>query len=180
MMIKANAVAGDGRVTNNQGFTIIELIVVMVIMGVLLTMATLSYQTIQQRTDVEQKVKRMHTDLMNIRIRAMQRGRNHFVSMPTGTTTYRIYEDTFTSPDGNGVPDMASDTLLSSQSVAPYTLVLQTAAMSPVTFNSKGLVTTQTGWVRINATTVGEYDCIFIDQIRTGMGKMNGANCDVK
>jgi hypothetical protein len=91
-----------------------------------------------------------------------------------------MYEDTFTSPDGNGVLDMANDTQLSSQSVVPYTLVLQSAAVSPVQFNSKGLVTTQTGWVRINSTADGEYDCIFIDQIRTGMGKMNGTNCIVK
>lgn len=179
-MATANTAARDGVVMNKQGFTIIELIVVLVIMGILIAMATLSYQSLQQRADVEQKVKRMYTDLMNTRIRAMQRGRIHFVTMTTGATTYSIYEDTFTAPDGDGVPDTAKDTLLSSQSVAPYTLELQTAAMSPVQFNTKGLVSGTTGWVRINATTIGEYDCIFIDQIRTGMGKMNGANCDVK
>lgn len=179
-MMKANAVAGDDRVMNKKGFTLVELIVVIAIMGVLITMAMFSYQTIQQRADVEQKVKRMYTDLMNTRIRAMQRGREHFVFMPTGATTYSMYEDTFTAPDGDGDPNTANDTLLSSQSVAPYTLVLQTADMSPVRFNSKGLVTSPTGWVRIDSTAGGEYDCIEIGQIKRGMGKMNGTNCDVK
>ena len=155
-----------------------ELIVVIVIMGVLLTMATLSYQTLQLRYDVEQKVKKMYTDLMNTRIRAMQRGRDHFVSLASANA-YSVYEDG-PAPDGDGSFNTANDTLLSTQSVAPYTLVLSTGTMTLVQFNSKGLVTGTTGWVRINSTADGEYDCIFVDQIKTGMGKINGANCTIK
>jgi prepilin-type N-terminal cleavage/methylation domain-containing protein len=180
-MTTANAAAINRRVTNKRGFTIVELIVVIAIMSILLAMAFLSYKDIQQRNDVEQKVKIMYAELMNVRIRAMQRGRDHFVTLPTGSTMYRIYEDG-PAPDGDSSFNTASDTLLSLQSVAPYTLVLSTATISLVQFTAKGLLSagTPTGWVRINATTTGEYDCIFIDQIRTGMGKMNGANCIIK
>jgi prepilin-type N-terminal cleavage/methylation domain-containing protein len=180
-MTTAYAAAGNSVLKNGKGFTLLELIVVIVIMGVLLTIAGLSYQDLQRRSDVDRKVKQMYTDLMNTRLRAMQHGRDHFVTMATGTTMYRVYEDTFTAPDGNGQLDTASDTLLSTQGVAPFTLVLSTPTMTLVQFNSKGLVAgTQTGWIRINTTANGEYDCIVIDQIKTGMGKMNGANCIVK
>jgi prepilin-type N-terminal cleavage/methylation domain-containing protein len=178
-MATANAAAKDSMVTTKQGFTIIELIVVMLIMGVLMTMAMISYQSIQQRYQVEQKVKQMYSDLMNTRIRAMQRSRDHFVTLATGTNLYRIYEDTITPPDGNGQLD-AGDALLSTQSIAPFTLVLSTATLTLVQFNSKGLVSGTTGWVQINSTASGEYDCVKIEQIKTAMGKINGANCDIK
>ena len=178
-MTMASAADRAGFVSNEKGLTVIELVAVMVLMGILITMAMISYQTMQQRYQVEQKVKQMYTDLMNTRVRAMQRGRDHFVTMATGTTAYRIYEDTFISPDGNGAFD-GGDALLTTQSTAPYTLVLSTASLTLVQFNSKGLVAGTTGWVKINTTVSGEYDCIQIDQIRTGMGKINGANCVVK
>jgi prepilin-type N-terminal cleavage/methylation domain-containing protein len=178
-MSTADTAAGDGMVTNKQGMTLIELIIVIMILGILITLGMLSYQGIQQRADVEQKVKRMYADLMSTRIRAMQRSRDHFVSLPSGSTIYRIYEDG-PAPDGDGTFNTADDTLLSSYSVAPYTMVLSTPTLTLVQFDSKGLVTGTTGWVRINTTISGEYDCIFIAQIKTAMGKINGANCDIK
>ena len=102
-MTSAKPAVRDRMVTNGRGFTLVELIVVIAIMGILFSMALLSYQGIQQRNDVEQKVKKMYADLMNTRISAMQRGRDHFVTMPTGTTVYRVYEDG-PAPDGNDVP----------------------------------------------------------------------------
>lgn len=178
-MTTANAAAKDGMVLNNKGFTLLELIIVLLIIGALMAIAMLSYRGIQQRTQMDQKVKQMYTDLMNTRVRAMQHGRDHFVSLATGATTYRIYEDG-PAPDGDGAFNTANDTLLSTQNVAPFTLVLSTPTMTLVQFNSKGLVTGTTGWIGINTTVVGEYDCIGIDEIRTGMGKINGANCVIK
>ena len=178
-MTTANVAAKNGMVMNEKGFTLLELVIVLLIIGALMAIAMLSYRGIQQRAQVEQKVKQMYTDLMNTRVRAMQHGRDHFVSLATGSTVYRVYEDG-PAPDGDGKFNTANDTLLSTQNVAPFTVVLSTPTLTLVQFNSKGLVTGTTGWVGINTTVVGEYDCISIDQIRTGMGKINGANCDVK
>jgi prepilin-type N-terminal cleavage/methylation domain-containing protein len=178
-MAMANTAAGEGMVTNKQGFTLLELIVVLMIMTILIAVAMLSYKGIQQRSDLDQKVKQMYADLMSTRIRAMQRSRDHFVSLPSGSTIYRVYEDG-PAPDGDGSFNTATDSQLSMKNITPYTLVLSTATLTLVQFNSKGLVTGTTGWVRLNTTVDGEYDCIVIDQIKTGMGKMNGANCIVK
>jgi prepilin-type N-terminal cleavage/methylation domain-containing protein len=173
--------AGEGMLTDRRGFSLMELLVAMTIMGVLLALATLSFQGMTRRYSEEKQVKQLYNDLLNTRIRAMQQGRDHFVSL-VSNTMYRIYEDTFTAPEGNGVLDIANDALLGTQNVLPaHTLVTSIPTTTPVQFNSKGLVpATQTGWIRINPSIGAEYDCVLIDQIKTRMGNMNGANCIVQ
>jgi len=117
MMATANEAAGAGALRNEKGFSLLELIVVMTIMGTLLAMATLSYRNLQRNYDVERQVKQLHTDVVNARLRAMQHDRDHFISLASATI-YRIYEDG-PPPNGNGEFSAATASLLSTQSLLP-------------------------------------------------------------
>jgi len=165
------------------GFTLIEMLIVIGVMAILIGIGALSYTNMQQRYNVERQVKQMYTELMNARLRAVQRDRMHFVTFPTLTSTsYSVYEDG-PPPDGDGLFTTATDSLVSQNVLlASYSAVLSNASLTLVQFTSKGLLSasTPTGYIRITPTAGGEYDCVFIDQIKTGMGQWNGVQCIIK
>lgn len=182
-MEKARPAAGGGMMKDRRGFTLFELLIVIFTVGLLMGIAALSFNSMQTRYLEEQQVKTLYTDLMNARIRAMQHGRDHFVSLVTATSTtmYRVYEDS--SPDGDGIFSAATDSLLLTQNVIKsHSLVTSVSTLTIVQFNEKGLLSTNTptAWIKINPSAGGEYDCVVIDLIKTGMGKMNGAICTIK
>jgi prepilin-type N-terminal cleavage/methylation domain-containing protein len=174
--------SAHSTLSRQRGVTLIELIVVMVIIGVLIGIAAVSYQNMRQRYAIEKQVKEMYTDLMNARLRAVQHDRMQFVVFPT-LTGYSVYEDG-PPPDGNeGFDGTGTDLLVSSTSLLPsYSAIMSDPSLTLVKFTTKGLLSasTPTGSIRISPTAGGEYDCVFLDKIITGMGQWNGSECVVK
>ncbi len=168
---------------SNEGFTLVEVLVVMIIMGILLGMAMFSIGSMRQRYSVEKQTKEIYMDLMGTRLRALQSTRDQFVSLQSGTTTYQVYADGLTV-GADGTFSAATDSLISTYALLPsYTMTLSNPALTVIQFNPRGLVDpAQTVSIRINPTAGGEYDCIVVDQLRTGMGKWNDttSSCDVK
>ena len=165
-----------------KGMTLFEVLVVMVIMGLLMGIAMLSFHNMQQRYNVEQQVKQLYSDVMNSRVRAVQRDRMQFVTFSGPTnTSYSVYEDG-PPPDGNGLFSAATDSLVGTYNLLPtYSAVLSNPSMTLLQFSAQGLlVSPPPGTITITPSAGGEYDCIFVDQIKTGMGQWNGTQCIVK
>ena len=61
------------------GFTIVELCVVMVIAAILLALATLNFSAWSRKHNMEAQVKQMYTDMLSAKVDAMHRRmqRNH-------------------------------------------------------------------------------------------------------
>ena len=87
---------------------------------------------------VESQVKEMYVDFMNARARSMERNRMHFV---TGTnTTYSVYEDTNTAPDGNAALETGSDTLLPTFPKTVQYPIDWTETGTEIDFNRNGMI----------------------------------------
>ena len=172
---------------DKRGFTIVELLIVIAILATLLGIATLSYNSVMDRLYAEKQMKEMFTDLMNARVRAMQRNRPHFVVFTA--SQYTVYEDMDPAPDGDGTLTVGADTMIQQKNLMPkypLTWPADWTAASPLQFNGKGLIPTDVvggipPWtVRISTPTSGEYDCIKVSEIKITMGKWDGATCLAK
>lgn len=54
-----------------RGFSLIELLIGMVIMGILLSIATLNWNAMQTKSAIESEIQQIHADLLEVRLKAL-------------------------------------------------------------------------------------------------------------
>ncbi len=157
------------------GFTLIELIIVVSIIGVLIVALGFQYQGWRARYNVESQVRQVQADLMTARMRAMERDR--IFRLTFGPNSYSVF---WATNDAGTVflPAPGWPTSMPLDFAPSWT--------STVDFNTRGLVSAPASV----ATTVlpiwftdrgagSDVDCIEISRTRIGIGKW-GTICNVK
>lgn len=152
----------------------IELMVVVVVVGVLLSIAIFNFRAMTLRLDVERETKEVFADLMNSRLKSMERNRARFVLLAL-PGSYRIVEDA----NNNNLPDQPPDSTVLPDKSMKYPMAW-TGAGNQITFNRRGMVVAgQTGILRIsNPPITATVDCVEIAPTRINLGKWNGAACE--
>jgi len=183
----------------NRGITLIELTIVVSIIGILAVALGFSYVGWQGRYKVEKTTKDLYTDLMDVRTKALTRGRTYFVDFPTATT-YRMSMD-----DSNGVAKVDGGDGVFQPQANPAVVTVDTDTTLPtfpktmeydITWNTGGTLTLNRrgiatpGTICFTTTADPDYDCIEISQTRINIGKLitqisnggicNAANCIAK
>ncbi len=155
------------------GFTLVEILVTLVILGILLVLAVGNFGGMNEKFKVEAETKQLYADMMDARGRAMQRNRVFFVRFPgTSGTNYTTYEDTNDPPDGNGSWSTA-DTIVANVTVAHTITTALTGGVFVFEFNRNGIASV-TGDIRFSSTAQPDYNCITIQPTRIKMGQYIG------
>ncbi len=175
------------------GFSLIELLVVMVILGILASLGTVSFRGWIRKNEVESQVKEMYTDIMNARLTAMHRNTTHLISL--SASQIRGSEDT--DGDGVGIKLSAFGTATKETLLMQAALMISLCLTKPyipglwsgtnmLEFNSRGLSMTN-NTICIFSTHNPSYDCIVVSSTRIRMGKLlsqsggcTNANCEAK
>jgi len=155
---------------NDRGFSLLELIVVMLIMATLFSIAGLSFKTWYDRYKAEGQIRILHADLMQARLSAMQKNRQQYVVISTGS--YALVEDA----NGNGMND---DPVREQK-----TLLYPATSSVTVIMDTKGLISTATSPLVSSlsikfdtGSVVPEYDCIHVCATRISLGRYDGTKC---
>ena len=182
--------AGVGM-KSNQGFSLTELIVIIVIISALGAIATLNFNQWQRKYAIEAQVKEMLSDLSNVRMQAIQTKREHRVFLnPQSYTTVR-YEDTVAeavrieptdATSGGQVVTTMGQTIADRQfrktlryGIQQYTAGVLTAFdNTPIIVNNRGYVAnTLTIAVGFGDGSGAAYDCLVITDARINIGRIN-------
>ncbi len=160
------------------GYSLIELVVVVALIGVLLGLAGSSFQKYQNRYEAEVQVRRLHMNMVQARIQAFQLNKVFFVTItPDG---YQITEDTNDSEGGK--PDAGDKPLWPE----PKRLKYQSDWSGTVIMSGRGTISKSTGGIlcnnpltiRFDDDGVGpQCDCILVAPTRINVGKWNGTKC---
>ncbi len=164
---------------NEQGITLIELLIAISIIIILVVAAGITIPGLVGKSNLENQVKSLQTDLMNARVRAMERNLLHFVVI--NAADYQVFEDTNesggTAPNGG---DNTAPGFTNPKSFLPNYGV--SAGADTIVMDTRGIVQpalTPLGiTIRFNIGALEpEHDCIAISQTRINIGRWNGASC---
>jgi prepilin-type N-terminal cleavage/methylation domain-containing protein len=159
----------------NNGFTLIELMVAVAIIGVLLAIGTLNFSQWSRKASMEAQVKQMYTDVLSAKVDAMHRKVRLNMNINVNTDSYDIR-------DGAG-------TVLLPLKKVKFPVTTTDGNNLTLAFDLNGLKTapntTQTICLLDNDSALA-YDSIIIDEVKVNLAKRNPggacapANCTVK
>ena len=151
------------------GFTMVELLVVITIITILLVLATLNFNAWMRKNNEEAQVKMMYTDMLSAKVDAMHKRTQRIMNVNVITNGYDIEDNT-----GTVVQPLKTLKF-------PVTTSAGAGNNLALTFDVNGLNITanapQAICLQTNDVTLA-YDAIIIDQVKVNLAKRNpGGNC---
>lgn len=163
-----------------RGFTLTELMVVIVIMAILASIAVAAFSRWSERYTVERYTKETYAALMRARNDAMKQNKNYIVNLDSNEMTI--------GPDADGDGNIDAPNTIQ---YANFQIKFTTNTM---TFDRRGMLTVPPGQnqtICISSQQISQqnpaYNCIIISQTRINMGRIinwgadcNEANCQAR
>lgn len=150
-----------------KGFSLVELVVVVVILTVLLSIATLQFSSMIRKREMEKQTRMLYTDLTEVRQKALYEKTSRAVRLTTNEFT--VYPG-----------DSTADTPVLRRTFT-YPVSLSTGdALVDITFDTYGISDNEDLFVCIDPASSNDapVDSLRVSATRVDLAKRTGANCD--
>ena len=161
-----------GENMNRRGFSLIELIIVMAVIGIIMAIATVNFNSWQRKATIERQTRELHADLNAARTDSIFRKTRHSIVLNPNNYIMKRY----TSPD----EDSTAGGIVVLRKDVSYVIskLSGTFADEHIVFDTRGFVTFNPPTIKINPSDSGAaFDCIVISTARTNLGKVESNAC---
>lgn len=147
---------------NRHGFSLIELLTAIAVMGVLTGIAVFNFKAYSNKSAVEAQTRKMYSDIMGLRSKALYEKRD--VSFRLSAAKYEFYSSTvMTGP--------IQSTALKSG------IIWNNASVTDIDFDSQGISSVDKS-ICVNSTNEASVDSLIISKTMIKLGKLRkGTNC---
>jgi prepilin-type N-terminal cleavage/methylation domain-containing protein len=160
---------------NSRGFTLVELIVVVLIIGIILAISTLDFGSMQTKGKIEKQTREILSDLVTLRIDAIQRKRRSAAFLGPRQIEFRSYSS-------NAENVLTQGTIISIKNL-PFeirrlnggALNVLDGAVDHVEFDTRGYTNDIITIVALPVQVNGGDSCILVDTARANIGRMDNA-----
>jgi prepilin-type N-terminal cleavage/methylation domain-containing protein len=160
---------------NRSGFSLIELLTVIAVIGILLTIGTLNFNAYQRKAQIERQTTELYSMIMTARLGAMQQKRKTALVLGPKQITYKnyssIYENVFSSGGKVVLNSLSSNEVKKLNGATLSTLNSSTDFLA---FDSRGLKTDDTTTTLVVTPVLfsGGNDCVVVQKAKTNIGRM--------
>ena len=153
------------------GFTLVEVLLVIVVMAIVLTIATLNFPSMLGKANTEKQAGEILSKITTTRLNAMQKKQRSLLMLGPNQFTYKTY-----SSDNDGVGTTVNTTSYFSEikrkNAINGTLTTLNIASDRIEFDSRGFTNNTTTLVVTPVTYGGGLNCIVVQMARTSIGRM--------
>lgn len=175
---------------HHAGFTLIELIITIAVMGIMTGIATISFSTWQKKSKFESQVREMYSDLVDARTKAFTQKKVHGIVFQPNSYVMKSYSSEVEYKYPADAASSTSGVQIMSKSLKygitkTNTATAFTADNSAILFDTTGFTSTTPSsstfgfTIVVNPIDVSSHlNCLVISVARVNMGKWNGSKCD--
>src|SRR5689334_11148706 len=87
-----------------KGFSLVELIVVMALIGIVLSVATMNFSDWQRKSNIERYTQELKTGLTDLRVKAMTRKMQHLAILNSNNYVFKQLSSAADDGNGSAVP----------------------------------------------------------------------------
>ena len=159
------------------GFSLIELIITIAIIGIALSIGTLNFNQWMLKSRVEAQVKQMVSDISELRIRALTMKQRHSVTLDATSYTFKSYSsENQTKFNGNTIAGGTHNVTYGLKK----TPTGSNYGGEVFQIYENGMLSDLPATVFLDYNGSAATDCLIISTARVNPGKKSGATCNDK